>query len=157
MTYSQESRASAFQPFPGTNKVWRWKWHLPRRQWKCSLVSKEVELKKLPPSQEGKITYISKIVITPFMSPSPNMWNNKAFLCPLFPFCISDTNLFLHCISVNTPFHFFSQFQLLPFLSSHWFPLNVLVRSFPGHLLSGRNLLYYLWPQLAVDWSYISG
>lgn len=88
------------------------------------------------------------------------MWNSKAFLSTLFPFCIPD--LFVHCISVDTAFHFLSQLQPPLSLSSHCLLLNAHARPLSGHFLSVQSLWYFLcwyygtWSQLSIDWSCIS-
>lgn len=137
MTYSQEARASAFQPLPGTDKVCRWRWHLPRRHWKWgSLVARGA--REASSFSAREITDISKLVITLFVSPSPNRWNHKALLSTTAK-DITDTNLFLDYVSVNTALHRFP-----PIIASPFSLLSSVSIKRPSRVSSWT---FILWPQ----------
>ena len=124
MTYSQEARASAFQPLPGTDKVCRWRWHLPRRHWKWgSLVASGA--RETSSFRAREITYISEILIILFASPSPNMWNNRLSSPPLPSASLIQISFFTTFLwkLLGTVFPSYS-FSLLPSPSSPWFPAN---------------------------------
>ena len=138
MTYSQESRASAFQPLPGTDKVWRWRWHLPRRQWKQQFGCKGSRVLEASSFTVREIMYISKTITTLILNPSPNCEITRHSCPPHFHFVFLIQIPFFTVFLGTLPSTFFPIRISLP-LPSCCFPLNALTRPLAGHTP---------WPQL---------